>query len=194
MINKSGSDEGFDAYGIFLRDSVFNDVSSNYFIGNQYGRDYAVGFYLLDSTHNKINNNYFYSTGVVSIKIDATGIALNHLISGNYILGKNETNNVGILIDNVNVTTINVVGNFIYMPGSSSGIIGISLGDTTDRSILLSSNFVKVADLSSNKTVDFSNYTGMKIIGNIAINGIAPDGTIWDGGYVNSSEDNVFVG
>lgn len=186
---------GSDSYGIYVSSSTLTDISANYIY--DIGTEEKGSVYLLDSIHNKVSNNYFYYPSNFALKIEATtdDLGKSHLISGNYVFGRPDSGytHYGFILNDVNVTRINIVGNYIYNEGIFS-CIGIYLGSTTSRNILLSSNFLTARSGSVvSRTVSFSNYTGLKAIGNISIGGVVPNVTIWSGGYVNSSDDNVFV-
>jgi hypothetical protein len=46
---------------------------------------------------------------------------------------------------------------------------------------------------TNNETSVVFSGIGIKVIGNIAIGGLAPNASYWDGGYSNSNANNVFA-
>ena len=181
------------SYGIYLDDAHYSVVDSNYFYG--LGITNSFNMYSIDSRYSKITNNYMFGAGTYALTVTATSTTggRGYIISGNYIYSSHAAIANGIIVSSAYMNNLNLSGNYVYLFSTTTGTTGITLGDTTGRAVLLSSNIIRIGASATNRAVTFTSSAGMKVIGNIAIGGVAPDGTIWNGGYVNSADDNVFT-
>ena len=183
-INTS-NDPLIQTFGIYGNHSQNSIINSNKILSA--GTSYMDAIHLIDSSDSMICNNYIFNPGNLAINLIASISSSDYLINGNYIY-ESELSNGAISIDE-GVLDVNIFNNQIHMLNSSTNYPGISLGNTSYRKILLSSNVIRM--VSSQKAVDFSG-TGIKLIGNIAIGGTAPDSVYWDTGYLNSNLNNVY--
>lgn len=184
IVNMNVSDNFFNIYFTEVRNCI---VNSNYIFSNNSSGDY--GIYSRESLDFSINNNYIFNTEKSSINIGATSISVGqrYFIGNNYILKTNATDNC-IYLDDV-VKNIMIFNNFVNIEETDGNSFGIYIGNSDDRNILLSSNQIY---MENDQMAVYFTGSDIKLIGNMALGGIAPDPTYWSAGFVNLNANNVY--